>query len=216
MGQKSRKLFTYSEYDAYFYFTYSKYLFYLFYFCVSWLLHTKQQSSETATSQQREIRIHWINPWWNKMLDFLYCLLEMVFSEFESKIVSIKLTTDEEKLRGEVKNWERIFMVRLADSKLNGKSGKILYLTACAVRKGGKCSCRNSLKVMVKKRMKTNSTRTEKVNEDKQEQVWTATSRCPNRLEDAMLSMTCYCEIFIFSALPSVLNILRLVSTSSP
>lgn len=33
------------------------------------------------------------------MLDFLYCLLEKVFSELKSKIVSIKLTTDEEKTK---------------------------------------------------------------------------------------------------------------------
>lgn len=72
---------------------------FLFYFCVSWLLYIKQQSSETATSWQREIRIHWKNPWWNKMLDFLYYLLEIVFSDLDSKIVFIKLTTDEEKIR---------------------------------------------------------------------------------------------------------------------
>lgn len=163
MGQTSRKFSTYSEYDAYFYFTYSN--FFLF-FCVSWLLYIKQQLSETATSWQREIRIHWINPWWNKMLSFLSCLLKMVFSELDSKMVSIKLTTDEEKLRGEVKNWGRIFLVGLADSKLNGKSGKFLFLTACDE---GKHSCSSTLKVMVKKRMKANPTRTGKVNEEKQE-----------------------------------------------
>lgn len=57
----------------------------------------------------------------------------------------------EKKLRGEVKNRERIFLVRLADIKLNAKSRKLLYLTACA---RGKHSCSSTLKVMVKKRMK--------------------------------------------------------------
>lgn len=33
------------------------------------------------------------------MLDFLYYLLEIVFSDLDSKIVFIKLTTDEEEIR---------------------------------------------------------------------------------------------------------------------
>lgn len=93
--------------------------------------------------------------------------------------------------------------MRLADSKLNGKSGKLLYLTACA---GGKHSCSSTLKVMLKKRMKANPTRTEKVNEEKQDQVWTARSRCPTRLEDTTSSVTCCCETFIFSALSNALQ----------
>lgn len=108
----------YSEYDEYFYLTYSKSVF-LFY--VSWLLYIKQQSSETTTSWQMEIRIHWINTRWNKILYFLYCLLKMVFNELDSKILLIKLTTDEGKIKWWVKNWEITFQVKFADSKLGRK-----------------------------------------------------------------------------------------------
>lgn len=158
MGQTSRKLSIYSEYDVFFYFTYS--IFFLN-FCVSWLLYIKQQSSETATSQQREIRIHWINSWWNKMLNFLYCLLEMVFSELESKKVSVKLTTDGEK----TKRWSK-------ELRENFSGEACRHQIKCKIKKTSlshsMCTWKTFLQQYFKGNGKeeneANSTRTEKVN----------------------------------------------------
>lgn len=88
----------------------------------------------------------------------------MVFSELDSKISLIKLTTDE----GIIKCWVTELRDNLGGEvcrqqirQEKGKLGRLLYLTAHAE---GKHSCSSILKAMGRKRMKANPTRTEKVN----------------------------------------------------
>lgn len=191
----------YSQYDEYFYLTYSKYMA-LFYFYISWLLCIKQQSSETATSWQTEIRTHWENTRWNKM----YCLLKMVFSELDSKILLMKLTTGEGRIKRRGKELRKNFTGEVCRQQIRhekGTPGRLPYLTTCAEWKH---SCSSTLKAMGRKRRKANPTRTEKVNEEKQRQAWTARFRCPTRVEDSMLPVTCDCDTLIFSPLCSTLH----------
>lgn len=63
--------------------------------------------------------------------------------------------------------------------------------------------------------MEANPPRTETVNEEKQDQVWTARSRCPIRLKDTVLSVMCYRDALFFSPLSRTFHPSCLVTSSN-
>ena len=69
------------------------------------------------------------------MLHFLYCLLKIVLSELDSKILLINLKTDEGKIKQWGKEPRNNFTGEVCRQQVRqekGKSGRLPYLTACA------------------------------------------------------------------------------------